>query len=192
MSTRFSYTTSARHLESGLTLQVATVHMDALADPGLASLLREGAFGTAAEIISAMSGPDGEVQVIPVAGPSEDGWSERLVERIAAVVTTESSEAAEAAWRGPERLNPGEGLIAALAEILETAEVLIEQSDPHAAKAAGAIAAAAAAGQAGVLVAAVNAGLLTGGVVLIVSPVSIIAVGVGAGWLVYRLIAGRS
>jgi hypothetical protein len=192
MSTRFSYSTSAHHVESGLNLQIATVHLGSISDPRLASALREGALGTAAEMMSALSGPDGQMNVIPVANRGDDAWAERWVERITAVVLTDSSSyAAEAAWRESQFSKPSESWTAAVSELLETAEVLIEQSDPHAAAAAAAIGAAAATGSAGVLVAGVSAGLFTGGVVLIATPLSIIAVGAGAGWLVYRLIAGR-
>jgi hypothetical protein len=109
--------------------------------------------------------------------------------RLGAVMSADDPPQALAAWGDP--LEPGDERTLFATRLLE-ATILAENSPANAMSVARAVGAAAASAEGGVLVALVAAGQISGVVMLIASPVSIILVGAGAAYFTWRLMtSGR-
>jgi hypothetical protein len=189
MATVHSYTTLVRDIELDQTVEVATISLDALADRDLADAIAAGKFDEAAAVIHDLvhheAGTTLDVRLVDeiVTASADD-----FVRRLAAVLPTGSIDDAERAWRQPTEAD--HPLVHLVGELL-SATVLIEQSDAAAITAAGAVGTAVVGAQGAVLVAVIHAGAVSGGLVLLVSPVGLVAVGVGSFYLTYRLIRRR-
>ncbi len=176
--------------DTGLGVEIATMALDSLADTGLAELISQGYIGDAAGVVNdiAADGPDYErwVEVVP----TEPGAlsPEQLPGRLAAVLSAPDVGAAAFSWSAPLPADDPATLL--VAELLRVT-VLAEHSDAAAMSAAGAVGAAAVAAEASVMVAVIHAGAVAGGLVLVVSPLGIVAVGIGAAALTHRLLTRR-
>jgi hypothetical protein len=189
-------------VETGLTLDIATIQLDSLADREMADLIRNGLSAEhASTVLNEFFGPQGITIaeatdiVIPTLG---EGTEDYVKESVGHDVSTFLSRTR----------NIDERNVRALVDELFEATVLAEHSLPRALKGKGAVFAAitaaggagtaAAHGLSGVMIAVVHSGGLagTGAAVMLFGPAGIVVIGAGAAaglvgtaaWFTYKLL----
>jgi hypothetical protein len=189
MPTGRGYATFVSNPNSGPVVEIATIRLESLAHPGLAALLEKGDPSEAAQTLSKIAGDTFELKVQPVQWQPGGFPPDQLPGHLAALLNATDINAAAQAWATPlaDKDHP---LTPLVAELL-AATVLIEHSDPSPTTAGEAIAAATIAAGGAVLAATISAGIVTGGLVLIVSGGGIVIVGIGAGLLARTLLRRR-
>lgn len=189
MSIEHAYVTFVHDEETGMTSEVATLPLNAIADEGLAASLTVrypgDFFGALHDLEDEQSSA---LELVEVGDLGKDLEGDVLRRLLASALTSRTVIEAQTRWFLREENSP---LVSQFIDQILDTQVLVEHSDPAAMKASGLIGAAAATAEGSVCVALITAGHVAGVALLIASPVGIVVVGAGAAALAYRLLTRR-